>query len=648
MEFVHYLKTLKRQKNRVSGHFRVLALFAFLGIICFSAQAQQTRLIGPSWWIGTAGGTNFNSFSGSITHPAEGYDLSEKTNGNGTGLFGYPVLEYHKPGANFGFMLHTGYESRRGKFDETFETKLAYVTFEPSLRMNLFKSPVFVYAGPRLGYNVDRRFYYWNITESNPNPSKEIDVFSDMNKLIVSSQIGLGCDIRVTGKNSKTQMIIAPFAAYHPSFGQSPRSAESWNVSTLRTGITFKFGLSRRVGISDHMVVPVVFRPAAQQENPEPQNVDSAKLPDFLYFNLKPNIGQGQMDNSLKIEEFDAVDSEAIPENEPTGKAPVAEARYFLNTLGRSMENKSGSTILLTGFSKLDQMDGRELAESLKLYLTRVFGINPERIVTEGQKVSGKRAVPAYSQGDIAILVNKNRWVSVQTNSLNLRTDAVLRSPSGPIQKLDVEEADPNNYLTIDTRGTDEVISFWSLKVIDEKGDSQNFGPFNKNMVRIPCSLLLKDQSEGRFQLLISGQSKSLRTITRDTTITLSHWTPPTEERSMRFSIIYRFNNTLEISRFEKYLTEVVVPAIIPGATVVIHGHSDVIHTDSYSLKISINRANDAKKIIEEASAKKGITDINFEVHGYGQDHSVYLFPNEAENQRQSKRTTIIDVINKP
>ena len=222
-------------------------------------QAQETQALKytkPSWFFGIAGGANFNFYRGStqqlnagFTAPAAFHD------GNGTGLYIAPLLEYHSPDSIWGFMFQAGYDSRKGSFDQIktacdcpadLKTNLSYITVEPSLRLAPFKSNFYLYGGPRLAFNMDKSFTYQlginpAFPDQTPSPAVTGD-FSDVKKTIVSMQIGAGYDIPLSSDSNKTQFVLSPFVAFQPYFGQNPRSTETWNITTIRAGVALKFG----------------------------------------------------------------------------------------------------------------------------------------------------------------------------------------------------------------------------------------------------------------------------------------------------------------------------------------------------------------------------------------------------------------------
>jgi hypothetical protein len=129
-------------------------------------QAQEVQYTKPSWWFGVAGGANFNFYEGS-THQLSSDFTPPVTfhEGDGIGLFVAPLIEYYRPETRWGFMLQAGYDNRKATFDQVdsacncpadLKTNLSYITVEPSLRFAPFKSNLFLFAGPRVAFNMDK------------------------------------------------------------------------------------------------------------------------------------------------------------------------------------------------------------------------------------------------------------------------------------------------------------------------------------------------------------------------------------------------------------------------------------------------------------------------------------------------------------
>ena len=91
-------------------------------------------------------------------------------------------------------------------------------------------------------------------------------------------QVGAGYDIPLSASTKQSQFVLSPFVSFQPYFGQSPRSIETWNITTVRGGVALKFGHSKR--IQDAGAVAVV-EPILSAENvlPEAQVVFIVNAP---------------------------------------------------------------------------------------------------------------------------------------------------------------------------------------------------------------------------------------------------------------------------------------------------------------------------------------------------------------------------------
>jgi hypothetical protein len=218
-------------------------------------MSQVAHDMKHSWWFGATAGANINFYRGStqelnsvLTSPAAFHK------GMGVGLYLAPLVEFHNPGSILGIMLQAGYDNRMGTFDQKIapcncdvdlSTNLSYITVEPSLLFAPFKNRFFLYAGPRLAFNMHKSFSYIEMVNSdilNQKVPLELNGnFDNMNKTIISMQIGAGYDIPFSSKRNPTQFVFSPFVSFHPYYGQSPRSIETWNITTLRAGAALKF-----------------------------------------------------------------------------------------------------------------------------------------------------------------------------------------------------------------------------------------------------------------------------------------------------------------------------------------------------------------------------------------------------------------------
>ncbi|WP_395050215.1 OmpA family protein [Flavobacterium sp.] len=634
-------------------------------------QAQEIQYTKPSWWFGVAGGANFNFYRGStnqlnadLTPPVTFHD------GKGVGLFIAPLMEFHRPDSRWGFMLQAGYDNRKAKFDQVVSpcncpadltANISYITVEPSLRLAPFKSNFYLYGGPRLAFNMDKSFtYQLGINPAYPNqvPSPEVKGdLSDINKTIISMQVGLGYDIPLSSQNHKTQFVLSPFASFQPYFGQNPRSIETLNITTVRAGVALKFGRGKLITTPEEKAA-VVVEPEVQFSVYAPANVPTQRrvrevfpLRNYIFF----NIGSTEIPNRYVMLKKEDVKSfredqlEMVTPIDQSGRSKRQMNVYYnvINILGDRMIKNPTTTITLVGSSEKGPKEGKEMAESVKFYLVNTFEISASRIKTKGQF---KPNIPSEQPGgtrELDLLREGDRRVSIESSSPVLLVEFQSGSNAAmPSENVTMQEAPIESYVVFDVKGANEAFSAWSIQVVDESGKMQSFGPYTQESVSLSGKDILGTRTEGDYKITLIGQTKSGKVVNKETTAHVVLWEPARIDEGLRYSIIFEFNESKAISIYEKYLRDVVAPKIPINGTVIIHGHADIIGDDAYNLKLSIARANEVKNIIESALTKSGRTDVKFELSGYGEDLNYSPFKNEFPEERFYNRTVIIDIFN--
>lgn len=629
-------------------------------------QAQEVQYTRPSWFFGVATASNYNLYDGS-THQLNAGLTPPVTfhEGDGAGLYLAPLIEFHKPDARWGFMFQAGYDSRKGSFDQVISpcdcpadlsTDLSYITVEPSIRFAPFKSNFYLYGGPRLAFNMDKSFKYSlgvNPAYPNQEPAPRVEGdFDAIDKTLISMQIGAGYDIQLSSQSHKTQFVLSPFVAFHPYFGQNPRSTETWNVTTIRAGLALKFGQGHEIVAAEALETQVQFSVYAPKNIPGERSVrETFPLRNYVFYDL----GSNQIPSRYKllrkeeVKDFNEDQIAATAVVNPSGRSARQMTVYYnvINILGDRMVKNPSTSITLVGSSEKGSEDGAMMAESIKTYLVNVFGINAARITAKGQL---KPNIPSEQPGgtkELELLREGDRRVSIESNSPELLME-FQSGPDAPLKPLEftaVQEAPIDSYVTIDASGSGEAYSSWSLETTDPDGQMKTFGPYTQEQVKIPGKKIMGTRSEGDYKVKMIGQTKSGKIEVKDTTAHMVLWTPSKTDEGLRYSIVFEFNKSKAIAMYDKYLTEVVTPKIPKDGVVIIHGHTDIIGEESYNLNLSLDRANEVKNIIERALSQAGRKDVKFEVHGFGEDESASPFENKFPEERFYNRTVIIDII---
>ncbi len=463
-------------------NFKILLIALVLLSSLTSVQSQETQYSKPKWWFGAAVGSNLNFYRGSTQQLNA--DFTSPTafhNGFGAGLYLAPTIEYHATNSRFGFMLQAGYDNRNGKFNQVItpcdcpadlNTKLSYITIEPSLRFAPFNGNFYLYGGPRIAFNQSKSFEYQlginpNFPLQAASPAVKGDL-SDVKNTIVSMQIGMGYDIPINSETAKTQWVVSPFVAYQPYFGQNPRSTETWNVSTLRAGVILKFGQGHSIETAAEGEAQLTVTAPTQQTTARKVR-EVFPIRNYVFF----DAGSSEISNRyilLKKNQVADFKEDQIAFDTPKNMSGRSERQmivYYniLNILGDRMGKNPSSTITLVGSSDKGPDDGRVMAQSIKTYLVNVFSIKENRIAIEGRV---KPVIASEQPGgtlELGLLREGDRRVSIESSSpaLLMEFQSGPDAPLKPIEIISMEQEANSDAVVFDTSASKESFSSWSV-----------------------------------------------------------------------------------------------------------------------------------------------------------------------------------------
>lgn len=673
-------KNIFKQTSRAarSPHALVFKSLLIGALILTGMQAplkaqDSVRYTYPSWWFGVAGGANFNFYEGTTQQLTDGLMVPAAfRKGNGVGLFVAPLIEYHRPDTRLGFMLQAGYDGRNGKFKQVvtpcncpadLSTNLRYITIEPSLRFAPFKSNFYLFGGPRFAFNTARSFtYQLGINPAYPDQAATPEVkddFSRTYKSLISMQIGAGYDIELSSDEKQWKTILSPFVSYQPYFGQDPRAIETWTLTTVRVGAAIKFGRGEKI-TSPAKAAVVVPDAEAQFSINSPENIPAERsiretfpVRNYVFFDL----GSTQIPDRYvlltkdQVKDFKEDRLETFTPKRLPGRAARQMTVYYnvLNILGERMQNNPSAVVRLTGASMEGEKDALAIAESVKKYLVDVFAIAPSRLNTEGRVKPRIASEQAGGSKELKLLREDDHRVSIWSDSPAILAQYQTGDNTflAPVDINVVETAPIESYVTFNVPGAKDAYSSWTLEIKDETGKVQNFGPYTEEVAVIPGKSILGARPNGDYKVAMIGRTKSGKTVRKESDMHMVLWTPSKDEMGQRFSVIYEFNDAASIASYEKYITEVVTPKIPNGATVLISGYTDIIGDESYNLKLSLDRANDVKRILESSLSKAGRTDVKLQVYGFGEDEKTARYENNYPEERFYNRGVVIDIIPK-
>ncbi len=628
---------------------KTTAILIFMMVVSFSNVKAQ------NWMFGVTGAGNLNYFTGTTQRLDQSYFVPTAFH-KGTGIrpFGALLLEYN-PGKIFGGMLNVGYDGRGTKFDDviapcncpaTLKTNLSYITVEPSLRINAGKSNFYFFVGPRIAFNLDKQYKYTQLKQDDRTGD-----FNAIDKSIFSGQGGLGYDYLISAPESKTAVMLSPFISYHPYFGQEPRTIESMSLSTVRAGVSLKFGKARAAKIlTNDAVVPnreVQFGVRAPKLISKDLNVsETLPLLNYVFFDKGANTIP---DRYVKLSKTDAAN---FKENQlQTAQTTTSNGRssrqlnvYYniLNIIGDRMRSNPGSSIDLSGASSNGAEEGKLFAEEIKQYLVSMFDINGSRISTQGRV---KPLIPSEQPGakkELVLLQEGDRRVDITSSSPEL----ALEVGGGMMKPVNIQTkiTDPlDSHLIFNVDGASDLLKSYTIDVTDSRGGMQHYGPYYSDKESVSGNTILGSNQEGDYTVTMNGTTKAGKSVKKEAKVHLIRQDNATQ-KGYRYSILFNFDKTETIASYEKFLTDVVSPLINDGSTVIIHGHTDIIGSDEYNHTLSHNRALEAQKILERALNNSGKKNVNFETYGFGEELDKAPFENTLPEERFYNRTVIIDI----
>jgi outer membrane protein OmpA-like peptidoglycan-associated protein len=641
-------------KNKILQRMLTCCLPALL-----ASGTVQAQIPKPTWWIGASGGANFNFYNGTTKKLSNSLTVPTAfQRGFGIRPFGSVQMEY-RPAGIWGLMLNVGYDDRSGKFTDvmaarnvpaSLKTDITYLSVEPSLRIGPTTSHIFFFAGPRLAFQMKHDFTYSQ--QNSPTTDSEL---SQMRKTVFSGQVGMGVEYQVSDSRSRTQLRVAPFISYHPTFGQAPREIESLSVATLRTGIAIKFGrlpkapepLFRKpeAEAAAHDIPFAVYGPRTVQIRR--QVSETLPLRNAVFFD-EGSLAIPKRYVLLTKQQARGFREKQL-EKEPSPTLQGRSARqlqvYYniLNILGDRMRAHPGTTITLSGASALGPVSGKALAESVKQYLVTVFGISESRITTEGRTKPRIPSEQPNATKELTLLRAEDRRVDIETTSQALLTQAgggILN----PVQ-ITATQADPlDSHVIFKVGGAANPAKPWTLDVTDANGATKRYGPFTRNQESIPGKTILGNRPEATFKVRMRTETKGGAAVSKEASLQLTSQKQEIQ-KGFRYSILFDFDDASTVASYDKFLTDIVSPQITDRATVIIHGHTDISGEEDHNRTLAHNRATEVQKTLQTALTKAGRKEVRFEIFSFGEDPEQAPFENQLPEERFYNRTVIIDII---
>ncbi|MCX6150299.1 MAG: OmpA family protein [Ignavibacteriales bacterium] len=301
-----------------------------------------------------------------------------------------------------------------------------------------------------------------------------------------------------------------------------------------------------------------------------------------------------------------------------------------INVYADRMRKNPNELLTLRGSDPVEK-DGETYANNVKSYLVNNFGIDAKRIKTivePPRKPSGSISTDSTF---IALLDDENRRVVFIFSNQDM-----LRPISYTIRDESLMDNDMVFSISKDVK-----FKSWDISITGEN-NTMNFGPFKNNKQRINPAPLMRGLAEGKFNAKVVISMQDGKQVTEDIDFKLL------KERELRnasrYLMIFDYNKSESVLSYETKIRKEITPGLNVGNTVIIHGHTDIIGNEEENQKLSQERADQVKGIIEDELSKEN-KKVNVQAIGIGQTNMQYTFSNRYPEGRMYNRNVFVEII---
>lgn len=658
---------MKRFTNRIITY---LLMTSVIVIITYSgANAQESTFRQQSWRYGINGALQFNSaclgwqqlhnLEGNFHSPADDVKLVD---GTGMGIYGGLFGEYLS-NSWWGIQMRISYDMRNALVEDisrlpvpSFDTKMSYLTFEPLFRVDQNLVPKLnFYVGPVLAILINGAYQYK--PDVNKSDVEQEITPSGLNGVTYGLQGGMAYDISVSEIDINTSIIASPFFDFS-WLGNQRESLDE--VATVNQNSindiwsTMSYRLGVRLSLENREPNPFLKAEAKAIITPPITNAVYVELPyqnTILtknvkgYFPIHPYVffekGSQEIPSRYKMlskseaQNFNETDLEDFMKGDMTTKQTNVDQlmetyHNILNIMGDRMRKNTNEKLTLRG-SDPDNIDGEAIANKVKDYLVNNFGINPNRITTEAEaprNPSGSEFTEAVSKN---LIKDENRRVVFAFNNQEMLKPV-------PYTIRDETSFDNDMIFSIDNKVP---YKSWDVTISGE-GKTMYFGPFIYSSERINPAELMRFLESGKYTAEVVITDKN--NIKTKTSMDFKLIKDKEIRNASRYLMLFDYNESNAIAKYEKKIREEIVPGMVIGDKVIVHGHTDVIGNENGNLILSQERANQAKEIIDNELSKEN-KNIEVKAVGIGQRKMQYTFDNRYPEGRMYNRNIFVEII---
>jgi outer membrane protein OmpA-like peptidoglycan-associated protein/opacity protein-like surface antigen len=651
----------------------MLAIVALM-LMSSAVNAQETHFRDQAWRFGLNLGLNDNSASLGLQNlhdPMPNFnklstDTEDNINGRGYGGYGGAFVEYLSE-SWWGVQLRVSYDMRDAVVTDgyaqpntEFDTKMAYMSFEPLFRIDQHMIPNLSFVvGPLIAANIHGT-YVFKADAAGPVTDENVKV-PDRPVASLGVTGGVAYDIEI-GRSVNSSVYLSPFfdyswiAAQRKSVVTEVQNSTSdiWSTQTFRFGIRLSWE-SRNSPPEPMTEIPAPVKPRVV-EAPPPRAVNHATMimppnneitsRDVTgYFPILPYVffeegNQEIPDRYILLEksgasnfneaELGKFDKGELTEKETNVDQLMMTYHNVINVYADRMKKNPKEKLLLRGSDPLGK-DGKAFAYKVKNYMVETFQIEPGRITVEEEaprKPSGSDLTdPAFA----GLIDDENRRVAFVFANEDMYK---------PVSYATRDETSINNDMVFSVDNMSQLKN-WDVSITGSSR-TMNFGPFKTNSARINPAPLMRGIYEDRFKAKITMTLKDGKTNTETHDFKLIK--SKDVKMATRYLMIFDYNKSDAVASYEKKIRKEITPGMNNGNTVIVHGHTDIIGNEADNQKLSQERSDEAKRIVDDELGKES-KQVDVQAIGVGQSNVQYTFDNRKPEGRMYNRNVFVETI---
>lgn len=680
---------------------RFIGAFLFLTTSSLQSQTQQrpVRFGGSVGYGSNISRTYIEAFAGDVL-----CGVFEKGSAQGLSFFG--SAEIPLPWENFSIMPRLGYRDLSSAFvtkpfniehardlvsngifevsrERDYQTNIQSMSFDASLAWRPL-SAIHLAAGLGIGMFVrhsyeqteklltDGAVYTENNLSTRTVKSGELDA----NTFAATLEFGAGYDFAFRPNVSLSPEIRASF----PITPITSSSSSNYRTWTWGMAVSLMYSLPTEAPV-EYIPPPVIKLPPPiaepkVEEKPVKKNVllvtvnavgltesgeeisepvvaienvrvtDVAPTLNYLFFD------DGSSEIPVRYHSYSAVNETASFDPSSLYKLNALGIHYeVLNILGKRMQEKPLSKIMITGTRSLNSPGDSAMASEVSLlraehvskYLHDVWGIAPSRI-----KIKSRGLPEQASDENAATGQAENRRIEITTNTPSLlepiETHRLERTATPPNIKFKSNIVSNFNGLK------SQIITIKQggkiIKIIDGLSSRED----GELLWNIADGNVIENTDSVTWQMDVVDSADA--TVTRTGNINIKkevqnrirHTSDTTADKSLeRFHLLlFDYSSSAELNSLSHEILERIASSVTPDSRVSLSGHTDITGDPNYNEHLSYERASRASLLLSSRLHKRGVSAPTFNLEARGAKD--ILFDNTNAEGRFLSRTVRITI----